>query len=341
MELTDPEVLAVLQAAFALRRDLLTVRAPVFRHAHAQAVSAALGAPAAALLPGPFYPVARPEDAFFLQLGDSIPAGFPRGVSVVYADVRLAAEPRFAAALKAAGTAALLLPYADCADPAEPGYKTSYTAILDLRDACARPGVAALFYGVPRARLLDAYFDPACTVALNAGCGAAAESLRAESEQSRIRYLEAQCLRRPGERTAVLFPTRRHAALFAARFPAGGAVAVHGGNPYEENLKRLRAFTRGRVPVLCATKHVFPSLPFLAADSVYYAGLPFSVPFLKSCGALSSGGPCLCVYTAEDAALNARLAASAAETLGFDRRAFAVARARKLSESLAFLNVII
>lgn len=340
MKLTDPALVDLIRAKHAQEQDLLLMRALPFLPDDALTLAGRLCERLLVLLPGAFYPLRQIPSGLCLQENSDFPDCMPPGTSVCWADIRLLKQERFRLFLRRSAFYEWILPFADCAEPAEPGYLGSYTLPDELRtELSPSTGITALFSHRPSERLTEACFDMRRTIVLDSGGDAEAQSLLAETEKERLYVLGRLCTKRMLARTAVVFPTRRHAELFAARFPDGGASLVHGGRSREENLAELALFSEGRTTVLAATKHVLPSAGFVDADAVLYAGVPMSPAFLSRCGALSAGAPCLCVYTAQDPALNEGLARSCAASLGFPVGRFTARRNRMQAEVIGMLDL--
>lgn len=339
MHLGEPAIRAAAAAALSAGRDVfLTADAP-FRAAHASLLAQACGEPALVFLPGDFYaPGVAHENCLRADAAENAAARFSGAPSggVLWADLRLAGNPAFAATLKASGPRIWLLPFADAADPAQYGYRQSFEHIAALRAEMKRPAAAAaLFSDPPDTDRAALFFGSGAWLSLCGAEQAAFRAVKTANEAERLSLLRRECEKRHAGRMVVVFATRRQANAFYASLPAGCAAGlIHGGRSHAENARALGRFLRGETLLLCATKHLTVSSPFFTADRVVICGLPPSLSAyarIASLAALPDGVSCL--VSPEDRRLNARLAGAYAEALGFPVLEFA-ARRLALEEAL-------
>ena len=340
MHLGEKDVAAVLAAATAAENDLFLVPDAPFLPSHAEALSAALGLRVVVFLPGDYYPFGQdPTRCFFYAPHDCVMRiyRFPPSPSVCWADIRLTGDPAFCAALKVAGPAAWVLPFAECADVFQPNFRESYRYLAELRaESPCCIGLAALFDTLPDADGFMSIFGSRSAVLLNGAPARSFPAVEAETEAQKLRLTIGQCARQLCKRTAVFFPTRRQAEAFSRMLLRRdvSCVSAHGGKTHGANALALARFLAGEVPVLVTTGHALASAPFLSADRVICCGLPHTASVAARCAALlPAGEEPLIVFTRADIAFNARLSGSYAAALALPEEDF-LARRRALSEEL-------
>ena len=343
MRIGEPAVAALIRAKHDMAQDLFLVPDRPFLPADAARLSQTLHQNLLVFLPGAFYPAGVPAGFCFHLNKQQTKAGFrfPPPPFVCWADIRLAGNEAFQDAMRAAGIYEWILPFADCAAPAEHGYRRSYAYLAELRAASpAFIGITALFTDAPEETHFQKLFGDAAFVTVGRPDRRRIPCVRTESDAARLRELRRRCAKAPDAPTMVFFPTRRQAEEFHRAMRGQLACAtLHGGIPADKNAETLRRFRAGEIGVLAATKHLLPSAPFLTARRVFFGGLPFSPALYRRCAALLPPGELpLCITTAADVVFNARLAKACAEAMQFPKDAFLAARRQKQARVLALLE---
>ena len=343
MRLGEPAIAQLIRAKHDAGRDLFLVPDVPFSFTDASALSATLRENLLVFLPGDYYPAGVPDGAcFFYEKGENLPRfTFPPAPFICYADIRLAGNEAFQAAMLAAEIYEWILPFADCADPAEHGYRKSYAYLAEIRASSGRfIGITALFDDPPDEERYQKRFGDNDYLSVRFPSFRRVDAIPAGTETGRLQVLLRACAMQPDRSTAVIFPTRRHAdeftRLLLSQCPC---AALHGGFFHEQNAENLRRFRAGEFRVLAATKHILPSAPFLEVQRVFFAGLPFSAALLGRCAALLPPEKTpVCVTADTDPDFNRRLAASCAEALDLPKTAFEARRQQKLDRVLELLR---
>ena len=278
----------------------------------------ALQTPVLVLLPGAVFAF-PPEKHTVIAYSGALPEEIPSGA--VFADVRAAGAENFPAFLIKHRIREWIVPFYECASPAEYGYRrscglpaelraslpfsvhiTAYTRGDRTRQEClaAMGSVKYAFFGEPFSD------DIACE--------------KAENERSALRLTAEQCATHPWKRVAVLCTTRAKAEALYTRVRGYGtsAALLHGGIVPAQAQAAVNAFAGGGTNVLIATKAALSSYPFITADRVYYFGLPYSLSHAARCASLAADGRLTCVYCEDDKKLNRTLTAEFFKTTGAD-----------------------
>ncbi len=328
MRLCDDAVLELIDACELNGTDLFLCLGRIPAAEELKKAYLASGGRTLTLFPGPFYGFpAITEPQALLS-----PAAEPAA-----ADIRLLSHEGFSEALAKSGVRRLLLPFYECADVCEYGYRFSYQYISSLR---ASLPFSLHVTGVS----IGEYVNERIFEALGTGkylvAGQETKSgvytLRTDGERETKRLLAERCEKQPYTPTVILCPTRTaaedlHASLLRRRFSCG---LVHGGRTPEQNGAAISAFAEGKIFLLCATKAMLPSAPFLTAAQVFYFGLPYSLPHAYRCASLSRENEITCVYSREDIALLHRLNVGYAQMLGDGETPVLTRRETMLSELL-------
>ena len=343
MRIGEDAIAALVAAKHDAGQDLFLLPDLPLSPADVTALSRALNKNLLVFLPGPFYPAGLPEDAcFFYEQGrGGRRFDFPAAPFVCWADIRLAGNEAFQDAMLRADIFEWILPFADCADPAEHGYRQSYAQLAELRAQSRRfTGITALFNDAPEEARYQRLFGGAPYITVGLPGTPKLRAVPAGNDAERQRLLLRSCLLRHEKPAVVFFPTRRQAEEFV-RFaaPHCPSAVVHGGRTRKENAEALDRFRAGALTLLAATKHLLPSAPFIAAGQVFYAGLPFSPALIGRCAALLPPGETpVCVTTHGDLSLNARLSETCAAALALPKTPFSERRKEKQARAIRLLK---
>ena len=179
-----------------------------------------------------------------------------------------------------AGIRTLILPFYECAAPAEYGYKMSCGAISNLRAALPFDiHVTAVSRGD---YLTPEVFEALGTVEyILAGeeCPQALNAVKTENARAAMRFAAEQYEKYFLKRIIIECPTRTRAEDMNAYLLHRGAspALFHGGRTRAENETAVSRFAAGTTNVLIATKSLLGAYPFLQADKLFYLGLPYSL----------------------------------------------------------------
>ncbi|MBQ7638211.1 MAG: hypothetical protein IJS90_04860 [Clostridia bacterium] len=260
--------------------------------------------------------------------------------NVIYADVGEAADEAFAERLKKDRVTEILLPFYECADVLEYGYRTSYSFLGDLR---ASSDLRFHITGVSPNETADDGVYSLLGSKKFIVAGQKIESVftgvKASDDEEKCGIVLSQCVKSPFMKTIVLFSTRRQADEFSLKLYKRGVkcAVAHGGTAKEQAKLSLESFLSGETSILLSTKYLIPSCGVIKADRLIYCGLPYGVSHAKRCICLSKSGRMDVVFCEDDIALAQSLTASYAEALGIDDPGFTEKRKSMLDE---FLNAL-
>lgn len=301
----------------------------------------------AVFLPGPF---TSAEGEVCFGMNDPVPHDlrFTGAGHTVFADIRLLGDEEFRAFLLKNGFFRFILPFAECADEAEYGFRRSYAWIGEMRGETEQPvRVTALFSaGVKDLGRFRERFGSTDVLAGEESRLPGITAVLTENGTGlrlgdpRYAAILQRAERSAFRQSAVFFSTRREAREFirCASFSRVPAALVTGETDPAERKDILNGFSECRVRVLAATKTLIPSSLFFRADDVYYCGLPYSFPHASRTAAFSREGIVKCFYSENDHRQTLRLIASGTEAVlggGSD-----IVTERRIIEFLRFYSEI-
>ena len=337
MKLADAAVAALIKTCAGEKRDTFFVLPPPV-WTEISALAGTLDARVLTLLPGTVYPCGHTE-ACVLNTTQDLPEA-PR-TDVIFADIRLAGDPGFAAYIASYGLRYILLPFYEAALLSEYGYKFSYRQLAELR--AELPFHVHILGVSPEDRTETEIYETLGTRAY-AVIGEKTErklcGVQTENENGKFRLAAGECEKSPYKKQIFLCATRTEAEHLRAFFSSWGVKAAlfHGGLSKDENASALRQYAAGETTALIATKSLLPSYPFLYADKVFYCGLPYSFAHADRCASLGGSGTLTCFWCDADADILSAQTAAFAAALQITDPAFLQKRAEQLSELRRYLE---
>ena len=333
MKLTSNEIINLIRTCTSLKTDVFLQLRPMPRAADFAAFAKALATRVLVLLPGAAY---APQNLnAVLHVSDAPDAADPPDIA--YMDIRELLKDSAAEWVGRMRFTECVLPFYECADITEYGYKTAYIAVSDLRSALPFPlHITAVSMGD---HLGPRVFEPLGTTDYIL----AGEETRPEiagchaSDERAALYLTAdQCAKYPLKTVIVQCTTRASAEALHAFLCRRNvrAALFHGGRTAEQNAQAVADLTVGRTQLLIATKSLIPSYPFLQADKVFYYGLPYSLPHAMRCAALAADGRLTCIWCGADIDRSRALTTSFLQTLGLNDPQIAAIKEKMLQEAL-------
>ena len=322
MNITSPEIINLIKQCASIHTDVFLQLRSMPAFSDYGVLSKQLHTCVIVLLPGEIYPCGKKNHIVYAGSRTS----YDETNDLLFMDVRELFNEDTAVFIQSTGCTNMILPFYECADTAEYGYKMAYGCISDLRSLLPR---TIHITGISRGD----HLSPSVFEALGtADYILAGEEYRnlvsaycAVSHSAAMYSVADQCEKYPLKKIIVECTTRSYAeSLNAFLFRRNtGAVLFHGGRTKEQNSKALEAFTCSDSNILIATKSLVPSYPFVHADKVLYFGLPYSVSHADRCASLGSDGRLTCIYSEEDIQMNKRIVKSFQDTLGIDDPEFA------------------
>lgn len=220
------------------------------------------------------------------------------------ADVRLLGNAEFRRFLSENGFNNFILPFAECADPLNYGYRQSFGWLAEMRAETEKPlHITALFSpGVDAPEEYREVFGSAkATVGLSYTMPEIFGVL-CDGEKERNALALSGAVKNVSDRSVILFSTRREAESFYSFALRRGISAglITGLNSPDEITAVTGKFERYGLRILVATKSLVPSAPFFKADRVIYCGMPYSPDHASRCAALSRDNSLCCYYARTD-----------------------------------------
>ena len=314
MKITSNEIKNLIRECTPLNTDVFLQLCTMPRAADFAAFAKALGERILVLLPGAVFSASAPEAV--THVSDA-----PGNADVAYMDIRALLNDNAAEWIRSMRFTQWILPFYECADITEYGYKTAYIAVSDLRSVLPFPvHITAISMGD---HLGPDVFEPLGTtdyILAGEDVGNKIAGCRASDEHNALYLTADQCAKYPLKTVIVQCTTRASAETLQAflQHRNVSSALFHGGRTAEQNALALADFTGGRTQLLIATKSLIPSYPFVQADKVYYYGLPYSLSHAQRCASLSTDGRLTCIWCDADIKRNRMLTASFLQTLGIN-----------------------
>ena len=331
----DSDYISLIDSFAIQNKDLFLMlqRMPELREL--QALAEGLRRRVLVLLPGTLYPCGQ-TGAVLEAAGARLPEG-----NLILGDVRLMNDPAFPDLIAYGNIREILLPFYECADVTEYGYKFAYAQLAETRASLP-------FYVHVTGVSTGEYARDEITAALGAklfvSTGLPADyrlrGAKTESEEQSLDVTVRQCEKSPYKRRIVLCPTRTRAEKLQAGFTRRGTKCglMHGGRTREENALALKKYISGEIPLLAATKSLIPSYLFLRADTLYCCGLPCSLSHAARCASLSANGELICIWSDGDTDLLRAQSTDFMEALQIADPAFLRTREAQVQEVLKTLR---
>ena len=333
MNITSPEIIHLIKQCTSIKTDVFLQLRSMPAFIDYSILAKELDLSVVVLLPGSVYSCGRYNHV--INKDGKIPSDESK--NLFFMDVRVLFNDDAPEFFHTTGCTNIVLPFYECADPAEYGYKMAYGCISDIRASLPR---AIHITGISRGdHLSPAVFEALGTVDyILAGeeYNDTVSAYRAVSREAAMYSVADQCEKYPLKKIIVECTTRSYAeSLNAFLFRRNTrSVLFHGGRTKEQNSSALDAFTGGYSNILIATKSLIPSYPFVCADKVLYFGLPYSVSHAYRCASLGSDGRLTCICSEEDIQLNKRLILSFQNALGINDPDYAKTRNNMQNELL-------
>ena len=315
MRLSEPAVMKLIAAAKGTGEDLLIGAVSRLSVPDAKALSAYLAENVLVLFPGAVLCPVPPEGVGVLNRAEEL-----RGAAdeaVYFADVRLSLDEGFVPFLRTHQITEVLLPFSDCAVEGEYGFKGSYGGLAMLKADGLNLHLTAFTDLEPDAVDVTEAFGSKRCLRFCPGEPVFIQTEKFSGEREQFAFLLSLCQKYVYRRTAVFFPTRRHAERFASflRRSFTQFSLVHGGLPADFCTRELRRFLSYDTNILLATKHALTASPFVRADTVLCFGLPYSESHAKRLLAMGTDNDLLCVYTDDDVDVVRRLIAATPDAM--------------------------
>lgn len=315
MRLFEPAVMKLVAAAKGTGEDLFIGAVSRLSASDALSLSAELGESVLVLEPGFVLCPAIPDGIAVLNGPEDLKAD--ADVKVYFADVRLCSDTDFVPFLKRREITEVLLPFSDCAVEGEYGFKGAYGGLCMLKADGLPLHLTAFTDLEPGAVDVTEAFGSKKCLRFCPGELAFIQTEKLSGEREQFAFLLSLCQKYVYRRTAVFFPTRRHAERFASflRRSFTPFSLVHGGLPADFCTRELRRFLSYDTNILLATKHALTASPFVRADAVLCFGLPYSESHAKRLLSMGPENDLLCVYTDEDVNTLRRLIAATPDAM--------------------------
>ena len=314
MKITSNEIINLIRECTPLKTDVFLQLCTMPRAADFAAFERALGERVLVLLPGAVFSASTPEAV--AHVSDAL-----GNADIAYMDIRELLNDNAAEWIRRMRFTQWVLPFYECADITEYGYKTAYIAVSDLRSLLPFPvQITAVSMGD---HLGPGVFEPLGTtdyILTGEDVGNKISGCRASDERNALYLTADQCAKYPLKTVIVQCTTRSSAETLQAFLQRRNvnAALFHGGKTAEQNALALADFTGGRTQLLIATKSLIPSYPFVQADKVIYFGLPYSLSHAQRCATLSTDCRLTCIWCDADIERNRTLTASFLQTLGIN-----------------------
>ena len=315
MKITSEEIINLIRTSAPLKTDVFLELRNMPRAADFTAFAKALKARVLVLLPGRVYAPQSPDAVLHVS------ADTYHAAQTGYMDIRELMNDDAAEWIRRMRFTELVLPFYECADITEYGYKTAYMAVSDLRAALPFPvHITAVSRGD---HLGPRVFEPLGTtdyVLAGVDVSNRIAGCRASDERDALYLTADQCAKYPLKTVIVQCTTRAGAETLHAFLQRRNvnAALFHGGITPERNDRALADFTGGRTNLLISTKSLISSYPFVQADKVVYYGLPYSLSHAMRCASLSADGRLTCIWCGADIDRSRTLTASFLQTLGMN-----------------------
>lgn len=259
---------------------------------------------------------------------------------VIYSDIRSVLHESFSEFLVSEDINEILLPFYECADKLEYGYRASYANIAEIRASTEKHfHITGFSTNVITDEKILSLFGSEKYIVAGIESNTSFSGIKTSSEKSKYHYTAAECEKSPFNRSIVLFSTRRQAEdfsmfLYRRRTPF---ALIHGGLDKTKRKEALKSFSEGKVNILLATKFIIPSYTMINADKLIYCGLPYSFSHARRCLSLSKNGRMDCIFSEEDIILTEKLIFSFAKELETDNPDYIENRTKLFFD---FLNLL-
>ncbi len=333
MKITTNEIINLIRESTPLKTDVFLQLRTMPRAADFTVLAKALGERVLILLPGAVFSARAPEAV--MHVSDA-----PGSADIAYMDIRELLTDNAAEWIRRMRFTEWVLPFYECADITEYGYKTAYIAVSDLRSELPYPvHITAISMGD---HLGPRVFEPLGTtdfVLAGEDAGNKIAGCRVADERAALYLTADQCAKYPLKTVIVQCTTRASAETLQTLLQRRNvnSALFHGGRTAEQNALALADFTDGHTQLLIATKSLIPSYPFVQADKVFYYGLPYSLSHALRCASLSTDGRLTCIWCDADIERSRALTASFLQALGMNDTQITAQKEEMLREVLTQL----
>lgn len=238
--------------------------------------------------------------------------------TVIYADIGVSSHENFSDFLVSERITEILLPFYECADVNEYGYKASYLNIAEIRASIEkRVHITGISPNTAENEKIFSLLGSDKFIQVGTKNDTLFTGIKTVSDKSKYHYTASECEKSPFRKTVVMFSTRRQAEefslfLYKRRTPF---TMLHGGVDKIRSKDALRSFLTGEVNILLTTKFIIPSYTLIYADKLIYCGLPYSLSHARRCLSLAKNRKMDCIFSEEDILLTEKLISSFAKEL--------------------------
>ncbi|MCH5198700.1 MAG: hypothetical protein J1E34_07315 [Oscillospiraceae bacterium] len=239
--------------------------------------------------------------------------------TVIYSDIGAALNENFTDFLISENISEILLPFYECADSLEYGYRAAYANIAEIRASTGKQfHITGISPNITTGEKIFSLLGSDKYIQAGIENETVFKGIKTASDKSKYHYTAAECEKSPFDKSIVLFSTRRQAEEFSLfmykrRTPF---TIVHGGIDKIKINEALKSFLSGEVNILLATKFIIPAYSLLCSDKLIYCGLPYSRSHALRCLSLSKNGKMDCIFSEDDVILTEKLILSFSKELG-------------------------
>ncbi len=236
------------------------------------------------------------------------------------ADVRYMSDEGFRNMLTRSGCTRIVIPFAECADSGEYGYREAYSWVGEYKAETTGfcQTVAFISSSYDGAETLARSFD--CTNVIKVGKNTFVEPriYKVQSPVARFFAAASEAEKYPFEKICIFFNSRLEARQFGSflykrRTPY---FLLDGSVTTDERRRIFRSISADGKGIVLATKSLLPDAVYYGFSKCIFIGVPYSFSHLERCAFAARGARPLIIYCDSDYERNGKILLSFAELTG-------------------------
>ncbi len=233
---------------------------------------------------------------------------------LLIADIRFMNEPLFRQFLAEKGYRRFVIPFCECADSGEYGYRESFFRIGEFKSECDEFCQLVAFFSPVKSELTDYLYFFGCENAVFAGYEEDTDIrvFEASSPYSKFYQTAYEAEKYAYKKVCIYFNSRSEEADFSLFLSKRGTehFCIDGSKSPAEKNSILYKYFNSDCCILLATKSFIPESLFLKCDKCIICGMPFSFSHLSRCSLITPDREVSVIYCKDDFIRNRKIAQS-------------------------------
>lgn len=233
---------------------------------------------------------------------------------LLIADVRFLNESAFREFLISKRYRRFVIPFCECADSGEYGYRESFFRIGELKAECDEFCQIVAFFSPVKSELEDYLYFFGCENAVFAGSEEDIDFRLFEAASSYSKFYQTafEAEKYAYKKVCIYFNSRSEEADFASFLTKRGTdhFCIDGSKSSEEKNDILHKYFNGDCCILLATKSFISESLFIKCDKCILCGIPFSLSHLSRCSLITPDRKVSIIYSKDDFDRNSKIVQS-------------------------------